>query len=430
MSKHNALVFDGGEVKFRLEAERKASTSLIHLDWLRFTVFLRNVVPTFDSLPDWKPGASGELERYKSSVALRMLGEDRGMSGYDYLPFETQTVIIRSALEGFERDREDSQFKAAASQAYDLAREVATVLGQEFTVNTILKPGQDFYKYRYSIERNGHESAWVGFLAAGNGKSKGSQDQSIHVNVQGHACTFAEHGWREKMADCIDMHDGRITRVDLALDMFDGLSYDFGLLRQDYKDGAFKVRGKNPACKFDGDWGNDSARSLYIGSRTSGKITNIYEKGDQLFGVKAGSRWVRAELRYGDQLRVLPSDILRNPDTFFSGASDWHQALLDTAGASVVSQSLKTTPVLEQQTVVAEVYRNLKWLRDSASSTVRAALRFMDFDTLTEFLNPDCQKLPGRLEKFKTSELQNGFNAVIESFKTVGGSTASPVFAV
>jgi hypothetical protein len=30
--------------------------------------------------------------------------------------------------------------------------------------------------------------------------------------------------------------------------------------------------------------------------------------------------------------------------------------LLNSVGASVVSQSLKTTPVLEQQTVVAEVY--------------------------------------------------------------------------
>lgn len=417
MSKANVLVLDGGEVKFRLEAERKASTNFIHIDWLRFTVFLRNVIPTFKSLPDWNPNAASKWERYLNSVPF-------GSAAYSDLSGKAQEQVIRATVEGFEMERHDTQFQGACSQAFDLAREVAGILGAEFTVNSVLKPGQDFYKYRFSIDRNGFESAWVGFLAAGNGKSKGSQDQTIHVNIQGHACTFAAPGWREKMASCIDLHGGRITRADLALDMFDGLGYDFGRLLQDYKEGIFKVRGKSPACKLDGDWGNDSGRSIYIGSRTSGKITNIYEKGDQLFGVKAGSRWVRAELRYGDQLRVLPSDILRNPDSFFSGASDWHEALLIHAGACAASQSLKTTPVLEQQTVSAEVYRNLKWLRDSAASTMRGALRFMDYDTLLQFLLPDSNKLPGRLEKFKTSELSAAYQSVVDSFKAIGGSPA------
>lgn len=417
MSKHHALVLDGGEVKFRLEAERQASTNLVHIDWLRFTVFLRNVIPSFKSLPDWNPNAGTKWERYLNTVEF-------GTSAYDYLSAGAQEAVIRSTVEGFDQERNDPHFQCAASQAFDLAREVASVLGKEFTVNNVLKPGQDFYKYRYSIERNGYEAAWVGFLAAGNGQAKGSQDQTIHVNVQGHACTFAQIGWREKMATVIDLHNGRITRADLALDLFDGLGYDFERLRQDYKDGVFKVRGKNPSCKFDGDWGNDSARSIYIGSRTSGKITNIYEKGDQLFGVKAESTWVRAELRYGDQLRVLPTDILRNPDTYFSGASDWHEALLFSVGGLVTSVPLKTNPALEQQTVAAEVYRNLKWLRDSAASTVRGALRFMDYDTLLEFLLPDSKKLPGRLDKFKTSELSEAYQLVVDSFKTIGGAPA------
>jgi phage replication initiation protein len=417
MSKSHGLVLDGGEVKFRLEAERQASTNFIHIDWLRFTVFLRNVIPSMKGLPDWDPNAGSKWERYLSTVKF-------GSDAYDFLSGLAKEKVILATVEGFEVDRQDNQFQGACSQAYDLAREVAEILGKEFSVNSCLKPGQDFYKYRFSIERNGFESAWVGFLAAGNGKSKGSQDQTIHVNIHGHACTFAAPGWREKMANCIDLHVGRITRADLALDVFDGLGYDFGRLLQDYKEGIFKVRGKNPACKLDGDWGNDSARSIYIGSRTSGKITNIYEKGDQLFGVKAGSTWVRAELRFGDQLRVLSSDILRTPDSFFSGASDWHEALLMHVGAVVLSQSIKTTPVLPKQTVSAEVYRNLVWLRDSAASTMRGALRFMEYDTLLEFLLPDSPKLPGRLEKFKPSELSVAYQTVVDSFKAIGGAPA------
>ena len=38
----STLVLDGNEIKVRLQAERIASESVVHIDWLRFTVQLRN----------------------------------------------------------------------------------------------------------------------------------------------------------------------------------------------------------------------------------------------------------------------------------------------------------------------------------------------------------------------------------------------------
>jgi phage replication initiation protein len=428
------LVIDGDQVKFLLEAERQASSNVVHIDWLRFTVFLRNVVPTFETLPDWDVNASSKFERELSKIKFGSV-EYHGLNpnesyvkhGAELCPDGSDrlaAIVIKSTLDGFEAERKDTQFQGACSEAFDLAREVAQILGKEFSVNTTLKPGQDFYKYRFCIERNGFECAWVGFLAAGNGKSKGSQDQTIHVNIQGHACTFAEHGWREKMADCIDTHRGYITRADLAVDYFQGLGFDFARLPDDYSLGLFKVRGKNPSCNFAGDWANGVGRSLYIGSRASGKITNIYEKGDQLFGVKANSPWVRIELRYGDQNRILPTDLLRTPDSFFAGASEWHEAMLSVAGSYAMSSPVPCHKALEKQTVVAEVYRSITWLRDAAASTVRAALKYVDYDVLIELLLPDSKKVPGRLDKFKTSELAAGYQYVVDSFKAVGGVPA------
>lgn len=415
MSKRG-LVIDGGEVKFRLEAERQASTNLVHVDWLRFTVLLRNVIPTFETLPEFKGRKMRTFEDYLPEFQK---------ANYDYISGPSMMKVIRSTVEGFEQDHKDPQFVGACSQALDLAREVAKVLGKDFTVNTQLKPGQDFYKYRFSIERTGHECAWVGFLAAGNGKAKGQQDQSIHVNIHGHACTFAQHGWREKMANVIDMHRGKITRADLAVDMFEGLGFSFDRLLEDYRSGLFKVRGKNPASSLAGDWANGCGRSLYVGSRQSGKITNIYEKGDALFGPESGSQWVRIELRYGDQLRVLPTEILRTPDSFFAGASEWHEFILSAAGSQRFAVNIPCHKALEKQTVVAEVTRNLRWLRDSAKATVVAALTFMDYDTLLEFINPQQSLLPGRLKKFQTAELSSAYAQVIDSFKTVGSNTAT-----
>ena len=54
----------------------------------------------------------------------------------------------------------------------------------------------------------------------------------------------------------------------------------------------------------------------------------MYEKGHQLFGPESGSNWLRVELRYGNKLRVLSSDILRNPSNYFAGASPWHASML------------------------------------------------------------------------------------------------------
>lgn len=62
-----------------------------------------------------------------------------------------------------------------------------------------------------------------------------------------------------------------------------------------------------------GDWSANpqDGRSFYFGSKEAGKQTNAYEKGHQLFGFEAGSKWLRIELRYGNKLRVLPVDMVR-----------------------------------------------------------------------------------------------------------------------
>lgn len=411
MSQRNALVLEGSEVKLRLQAERRATGKLIHIDWLRFTVLLRNVVPTFDTLPDFLPNASTKYERFLQTVIY-------GSETYDWLSAQAQAVIIRSTIEGFEREHQDPVFQGACSQAYDLAREVAKTLGPEFSVNTSLKKGQDFYRWRFSIERAGHECAWVGFLAASDSHHADRQNQSIHVNIHGHACTFAVHGWAEKMADLIELHKGKITRADLALDMFQGLGYDFAQLVDDYRDGAFNVRGKTPGSRTDGDWANGRTRSFYVGNRSSGKETNVYEKGDQLFGLQAYNPWVRAELRYGNQLRVLPVDLLRNPDDFFAGASDWHAQLLLVAGTWVEPIPCPQEPKLAPQTVLAEVSRNVRWFRSSAAATVRAALKRLPYEDFLTVLDFDDGKLPGRLRKFSESDLEAAYDQVFTTFTT------------
>ena len=38
----NSLVLDGSEIKYRLKADREETGNAVHVDWLRFTCYLRN----------------------------------------------------------------------------------------------------------------------------------------------------------------------------------------------------------------------------------------------------------------------------------------------------------------------------------------------------------------------------------------------------
>jgi phage replication initiation protein len=427
MSNLNVLVVEGSEVKLRLLAERAAHKTPVHVDWLRFTALLRNAVPDFLS----KSGPSlqaPETLGERSFKNIFPLSQARKSISRDLSETTSAHIVdlVRSTLDSFKAERNDPAFLYAAQQALDLAKNVAFALGVDFKVSPEVIAGKDFYKYRYVIEREGHPCGWVGFLAASNSPSAERQNQTIHVNLEGHACTFADHGWADRIASIIDDYDAKITRCDLALDFFDGLGHDFSDFTNQYHSGAFDVRGKRPSTKQLGDWFNSAERSLYIGCKKSGKETNIYEKGDQLFGREAKNPWVRVELRYGNKLRVLSSDMLRRPADFFSGASDWHckQLQLADALAAANPQSVKVTKKLQIQSVVAEVARNLRWAAKAAAPTIAAAFRYLPESEFLELCDWRTKALPGRLRRFGVADLTAAFASKFSNGSSVGPASA------
>jgi len=170
-------------------------------------------------------------------------------------------------------------------------------LGADFGVVSEVRKGHDFYRHRWSIERNGQEVGWVGYLSSGDSPRQLSQARTIHVNLYGSACTFADHGWTDRMATLIDLRDGDITRCDLALDFFDGMAGGLDQVIEDFKAGLCDVAGKRLKCNMVGDWMNGRERSFYMGSKEAGKQTNVYEKGTSCLVLMSGNPWLRVELR-------------------------------------------------------------------------------------------------------------------------------------
>lgn len=412
MSRPNVshLVLDGSEVKLRLLAERQASKSVVHLDWVRFTTLRRNAAapgvdvlfPKSSELP-----CNFTLEQYRAKEAQMIL----------------QSAERRMPLRDFDASDE---FEAAA-QAHELAVSVAQALGQHFTVSNEVKKGIDFYKFRWSIELNGLECGWVGFLASSQSPRQQSQSKTIHCNLFGTACTFAEAGWNHRIADIVDLRDGDVTRCDLALDFFDGIEGGIDSIRSDYRAGLCNVGGRKLKFNMVGDWENGHDRSLYIGSREAGKITNAYEKGDQLFGEKSNSDWLRIELRYGNKLRVLSSEMLRRPADFFAGASGWHASMLLKADAIVSAEPVKTTPRLQVETVLAECTRNVRWMVQTAAASFGVAVKYLTESQLFELV--EHQKRPGRLQKFSELEIKRSFSDAYARLTSFSSVECSPAFA-
>lgn len=391
---HSALVLDGGEVKLRLQAERVASQSAVHVDWVRFTCILRNVIPSF-------------LTETKNVFPFP------GAATFHDMPSVIVREQIAQAIDLFKREHVDPVMHNAMEQARSLGLEICEALGPDFRVHHEIRKGHDFYRYRWSIVRNDHECGWVGFLASGDSPRQEAQASTIHANLYGAACTFAASGWNDRIAKIVDKHDAKITRVDLALDYFDGYSGGMDSVIEDYKAGAMNVRGNKPKCNMVGDWCNGAERSFYFGSKEAGKQTNVYEKGHQLFGRESNSPWIRFELRYGNKLRVLSSDVLRRPSDFFAGASDWHALVLSRADAIASPQPIKTTSRLAAQTVKAEVSRNVRWMLNTAAQSISTAMRFMSESQLAEICDWNVNKLPSRLRKFSASELQAAFAGAV-----------------
>jgi len=178
-----------------------------------------------------------------------------------------------------------------------------------FGVTKKLPNGRNFYNSSYSL---GDE--W-GFVAIGG------QRNTVMVSISGTGLAAAREGWEGRLHAWLETKAKRakLTRVDVAHDCYSG-EYTVDQARDDYRAGGAGTDGRMPVCEERGDWyrPNGSGRTFYIGKRTNGKYSRVYEKGKQLGD--AQSPWVRVEVEFKAVDRLLPLDILLHPGQYLAGA--------------------------------------------------------------------------------------------------------------
>lgn len=170
----------------------------------------------------------------------------------------------------------------------------------------VTETGKGWNGYRHRLDIEG-----IGLVAFG-----GNAD-TVHIEITGAGCMQVKD-WGQ-VADSLDMLEARITRLDLAVDDFEGTTYNLGWCRKAWGDGEFDpARGAKPVPRLVDDMGSGKGSTFYLGSRESGKLFRGYEKGKEQGDPE--SPWFRCEVEWRNRHREIPVDAIRQPGKYFAGA--------------------------------------------------------------------------------------------------------------
>ena len=234
----------------------------------------------------------------------------------------------------------------------------------------------------------------------------GAANHGCMVSFSGVGCAAMDF---QALHDVISHVPGvRITRVDLALDDYGGEHITYQGAIAGAEAGAFHPqRGRAPSwMKIESgefvitELAKGIAKrfgmvptkgcSFYVGSRINGKCARIYEKGKQMQSAEYPN-WVRAEGELHNKDRIIPLDVLVNPDPYFAGMYPQFATWL-----AAVQQS-EITPVR-----LTTFKNKFKTSRDNAVFNMsRMAGRLVNWLANIEGLSPDkiVNQLTAHLEE-------------------------------
>jgi phage replication initiation protein len=151
----------------------------------------------------------------------------------------------------------------------------------------------------------------------------GGQRDTLLCSISGTGCQFLQPSFSQLLYLLLtESKNARITRIDLAHDDFDGDVYTLDNVMDLYNAGKFTNGFRKPNISQVGNWANSenlNGRTIYVGSRSSGLYFRAYEKGLQLKNPDL-KNWVRCEIEFKSIDRIIPFEILLNPQDYFAGA--------------------------------------------------------------------------------------------------------------
>ena len=226
------------------------------------------------------------------------------------------------------------------------------------------------------------ETILLGLVGYGGKNQRGT----MHVSLNATACRQISN-W-QSIHDWGISNDVVITRADTAHDDLEGRSININESLRWFDDGLFSSNGRPPTAQLIDDLGSNKGKTLNIGNRTSGKFLRIYEKGKK--EGDPNSNWVRAEIEWKNQSRIIPWDILLRPGEYLAGAYPCFSYL------SVKQDKIKTI----QKASKINYEQMVAWLKIAGGKSINAMLIAEDGDIEAVFKQISRKGIPKRLEPY------------------------------
>jgi phage replication initiation protein len=252
-----------------------------------------------------------------------------------------------------------------------ILREAQAFLG----IQSVEERGRGMFGYRASVDLGGY-----GVVAHGGEAQRGT----VLVSVNGEGCRrIADFGRVRRWAESLG---ARITRLDIAADDFESDFLDVPGAVQAWRDGLFTNGGRPPKARRIDDFGSGEGCTLYVGSRTSGKLCRVYEKGKQLGDGE--SKWTRAEVELHAKDRVIPWDAVTDPVRYLAGSFPFF-AFLSLAAERI--RTIRRATEISIEAVAA-------WVKLAAGKSINVLLEHFGGDFVELVLAVRREGIPRRLQ--------------------------------
>jgi phage replication initiation protein len=299
---------------------------------------------------------------------------------------------------------EDTWFRTAREHmisndeiVIEASRHLEKIFG--FGITAKRETGMNFYKESWVL---GDDMGFVCF---------GGQRATMLITLNGQGCTNAVEGWQARLYDFLTRTAIRpsISRIDLAHDDIEGKYLSVDWAEAQWSVGGYTARagGRAPSIECVGNWHRPSGagRTLYIGTRTSGKFCRFYEKGKK--EGDATSSWCRAEVEFKSSDRILPLEMLVRPSEYFAGAYPCFSVFAHFPTVRRLEIKQKTAQVVIGKAIDTTRHQFGKYLRVFRDV-------YGDKEALDLVCNPDKQAWPKRLKSL-TSTVATGLLPIHET---------------
>ncbi|MGP4120862.1 replication initiation factor domain-containing protein [Psychrobacter aquimaris] len=301
-----------------------------------------------------------------------------------FIDWLNMTADISTIGQKYRRTHEDEEqyMTLCQSAAAEISTHLVRMLGKRYSITAQNQTGRNFYKYSFVIGEN------YGLVCIGG------QRDSFLIMLNGTGCALAPTGWQTYVHQWITRKaiKGKITRIDLAHDDLNGDYLSVDAMDELETLGGFHCGGATPTVQHMGNWKHNDpynkGRTLTIGNRSSGKYCRFYEKGKKE-GDKE-SPWVRCEVEYKANDRVIPFDVLLNPSKYAMGSYPCFEGLFLFESSERIKTNRKTAQV--------QLIHAFDWIKNQTGKYMSFFRTFLsDAEILQMIKNDDDTAVPKRL---------------------------------